>query len=331
MSITVLAFAPKLKNENIEISKPLDPEEKTTAPEAVKRAIYTNPPQEILDSLYLPGGDDIENSTYFDSPKFETFSPVIERLVEKGVDTSFINRIINDESTTFEDKFVKMNVTGYLKKPDYSSHYNDRSVSKSKEFHVENIELLEAAEEMYKVDAEAITSILWVETRHGGYTGNNKIVNVFLSTAMANEPEYIQMNLDELEKHHEKGSSEYIKLEKKIRSRAKRKSKWALEQLEALSQIEDKLPYSVTELEGSWAGAFGWSQFLPTSYKRWAVDGNEDGKIDLFDKADAIFSVANYLKAHGWTASKKKQRKAVYGYNHSNDYVHAVLKLKSMI
>jgi len=259
------------------------------------------------------------------------FAPVITKLNEADVDSSFIAQIINHPETKFNDKFVKINVTGYLKKPDYSSHYNKSSVQKSKTFLNNNIDILKAAEKKYGVPAEAITSILWVETRHGGYTGKNQLPSVFLSTALASENEYIKMNLDVLEKEHVKGTGEYNKLKKKILSRAKKKSQWAIEQLVAMSKINEKLPVPVTEIKGSWAGAFGWSQFLPSSYESWAVDGNGDGIVDLFDKEDAIFSVANYLKKHGWGKSKKAQRKAVYGYNHSNDYVDAVLKLAGKI
>ena len=56
---------------------------------------------------------------------------------------------------------------------------------------------------------------------------------------------------------------------------------------------------------GSYAGAMGLGQFMPSSYRKWAVDGDGDGKINLFDShADAIHSVANYLKDHGWAPGR---------------------------
>ena len=55
------------------------------------------------------------------------------------------------------------------------------------------------------------------------------------------------------------------------------------------------------DLKGSFAGAMGYGRFMPSSYKQYAVDFNGDGHINLWDPVDAIGSVANYFKAHGWT------------------------------
>lgn len=55
------------------------------------------------------------------------------------------------------------------------------------------------------------------------------------------------------------------------------------------------------ELRGSFAGAMGYGQFMPSSFKSYAVDFNGDGHINLWDPVDAIGSVANYFKAHGWS------------------------------
>ena len=54
------------------------------------------------------------------------------------------------------------------------------------------------------------------------------------------------------------------------------------------------------DLKGSFAGAMGYGQFMPSSYKQYAVDFNGDGHINLWDPVDAIGSVANYFKGHGW-------------------------------
>jgi membrane-bound lytic murein transglycosylase B len=65
-----------------------------------------------------------------------------------------------------------------------------------------------------------------------------------------------------------------------------------------MSEIEKKYNINFNDINGSWAGAFGIPQFLPSSFLKFAVDGNGDGVIDLFDMEDAIYSVGNYLCKH---------------------------------
>lgn len=259
--------------------------------------------------------------------KEDFFKPIIDKLLDRGVDSTFIYSLVNHESVKFNEKYVKINVTGYLKKADYSQNYSDYSVNKSRKFLDEHISILEKAELEYGVPKEVITSILWVETRTGSYLGNNHIPSVFLSTAMANQDEYIEMNIAMFRESYEEDSDELNEYIEKVKSRANKKTNWALGEIEALAKINEMLPISIFDLKGSWAGAFGMSQFLPSSYSRWAVDGNNDGSIDLFEVEDAIFSVANYLKTNGWGDENDLQRKAVFHYNNSNDYVDAVLKL----
>jgi membrane-bound lytic murein transglycosylase B len=271
------------------------------------------------------------SSSNIELTKVEIFKPVADTLIKMGVDSAFIYGLINDEHISFNEGFVKINVVGSGRKADYSSHYNDRAVSKSKEFLDENDAVLQLAENKYGVPKEVITAILYVETRHGNYLGSNNIVSVFLSTALASQPEYIEMNAQALKETYSDNSEALEKYLEKLTSRAEYKTGWALEQLQALEELNKVSPLPITEIEGSWAGAFGMSQFLPSSYISWAVDGNGDGEINLFDKEDAIFSVANYLSSNGWGTSLEKQKKAIWHYNHSSAYVNAVLKLSELI
>lgn len=72
-------------------------------------------------------------------------------------------------------------------------------------------------------------------------------------------------------------------------------------ELDAALEIADKSLASPEQLRGSWAGAMGQPQFLPSSYLAYAIDGDGDGKADIWgSEADALASIANYLKANGW-------------------------------
>ncbi len=258
--------------------------------------------------------------------KVKFFEPVVKNLLKSGVDTSFVFSIIANSKTHFDEKYIKINVSGFLKKSEYQT-VTWKALDKCHAFMRLNFETLTEAEIKYGVPKEVITSILWVETKLGSYLGSHHIPSVLLSTAMSNKPEFINLNIGILQNEFQGDSAELNQLEKKIYQRAKSKSEWALKELIALSKMSKSSPYSVQDLYGSWAGAFGMSQFLPSSYLRWGADGNNDSIINLFNTEDAIYSIGNYLKSNGWTDDPESQKKAVFHYNNSTAYVDGILKL----
>jgi len=258
------------------------------------------------------------------------FMPVVEELLKQGVDSNFIYRTLEHPNTTFNERYVRININNFASKPDYSHNWSSKSISKNVKFINQNSEILNLAELNFDVPKEIIASILFIETRHGEYLGNNNILSVYYSTALCNQNAFIAKNKESLKEGFEGTEEELIALNNKIEERSRKKSKWAIEQLKALAEIEKTSQLSIFDLEGSWAGAFGMSQFLPSSYLSWAVDGDNDGSINLFETTDAIFSVANYLKSNGWGFDKESQRKAVFHYNNSSAYVDAVFKLAEL-
>ena len=89
--------------------------------------------------------------------------------------------------------------------------------------------------------------------------------------------------------------------------------------LAAINEIETDYGRN---LNISSAGALGWMQFMPATWKAYGVDANKDGKKDPFNPVDAIFAAARYLKASG---GEKDLRRAIFAYNHANWYVDSVL------
>lgn len=271
----------------------------------------------------------------FDSVKIARFKPVVDKLIKKGADSSFVYRMILCGKTEYNPKYAKITVyrnpstmrdyTIESSSNKYSGTYNNSSLKSSAEFLESHLITLKKAEILYKVPPEVITSILWIETRQGVITGNNHVISVYLNLALADQSDIYEMNRASMLEKYTKFKNELSGLEKKLKERSLEKSSWAIDQLLALEKMNNNSPLNVFDLTGSWAGAFGMSQFIPTSYVSWAVDGNSDGKINLFDAEDAIFSVANYLKTNGWGDSVKEQRTAVFHYNRSNEYVDAVL------
>ena len=273
-------------------------------------------------SSYISGDYDL---------KIKFFTPVLKKLLKKGADSAFVFSLITDPNIKFNEKFVKINVTGYLKKTDYSKNYNWRSVRACKKFLRDNYEILNKADSIYKISKEVITAIIWVETKLGNITGDYNIASVFLSTAMADQQQFYNVNRNEIRSQFANDTNEVQKFEKKLHERTNKKVNWAIEEILALNKIYKKTTINIKNIDGSWAGAFGIPQFLPTSYLKYAQDGNNDGIIDLFNLEDAIYSIANYMKKAGWTDKLEDKRKAVFQYNNSDAYVDAILILTAKI
>lgn len=83
-------------------------------------------------------------------------------------------------------------------------------------------------------------------------------------------------------------------------------------QLLALMKIADKNHLDINDIRGSWAGAMGHFQFIPTTLAQYGVDGNSDGRIDIINSVgDAMFSAGNYLHQLGWNPNERIVRKVV--------------------
>ena len=89
--------------------------------------------------------------------------------------------------------------------------------------------------------------------------------------------------------------------------------------LAAINEIETDYGRN---LNVSSAGALGWMQFIPSSWRMYGVDANKDGKKDPYNPVDAIFAAARYLKAAGY---EKDVRRSVFAYNHADWYVDSVM------
>ncbi len=143
----------------------------------------------------------------------------------------------------------------------------DTRVVQGVEFWKENAETLARAAEHYGVEPSIIVAIIGVETRYGRFMGNHRVIDA-LTTLGFDYPPRGKFFASELEHFF------------------------------LLTREQQQDPLSLT---GSYAGAMGYGQFIPSSYRHYARDNDGDGLIDIWsNKSDAIGSVANYFKAHGW-------------------------------
>ena len=115
--------------------------------------------------------------------------------------------------------------------------------------------------------------------------------------------------------------------------KADQKAEWAYRELKAFLTYTAQHDIDTVSIKGSYAGALGIAQFMPSNILAYGQDGDGDGRIDLFNDADAIISIANYLKHYGWKPGLKRDQayKVVYHYNHSKYYVDAILKIADLL
>ncbi len=135
-------------------------------------------------------------------------------------------------------------------------------------FYRDNRALFDQVSRDTGVPAEIIVAIIGVETSYGRITGTYKVIDALATLAFYYPPR-----------------AEFFRGE-----------------LKRLLALDGRFPKPIEELTGSYAGAMGWGQFMPTSFANWARDGDGDGVVDLWaSKPDIVHSVANYFIAHGWT------------------------------
>lgn len=235
------------------------------------------------------------------------------RLIGEGLDKSYVSRVFQDERVEFMPKVVRK--IAYLKKErraDYSHFLRPEVVQRGRQYLRAYSQPLQQAEDTFGVAKEVIVAILTVETNLGEVTGRYPVFNVFASLAVMDTPEVIQA----------------LNLDPRLQARLERKAAWARRELRAFLIYCQQNRLDPFNLAGSWAGAFGYCQFLPSSLLRCGQDGDNDGQIDLYCHDDAIFSTAYYLHRAGFKNHQRRSwRRAVYQYNHSEAYVDTVLTL----
>ena len=130
------------------------------------------------------------------------------------------------------------------------------------------------AQKQFGVDAHIIAGILGVETQFGRNKGRVPTLDALVTLAF----DFPQ-----------------------VHPRADQRAAYFKQELAALLSLSEAQNKAVTSWRGSYAGALGFPQFMPSSWQKWAIDFDGDGKVDLMRSApDAIGSIARYLQGHGW-------------------------------
>ena len=185
----------------------------------------------------------------------------------------------------------------------------------------------ENAERRFGVPASVCAAIITVETHCGRNTGRSMILYRLARLAMAEEPQNLESNLRRCAPDGDPD------IEARVRQRARYLNATFYPEVRATFEIARRMGIDPLSIRGSGSGAFGYPQFLPTSYLQHGVDGNGDGRVSLYDPADAAASCAHYLAGHGWHGgiSFQEQRSVIWTYNHSDAYIDTVLTLARRI
>ena len=149
--------------------------------------------------------------------------------------------------------------------------YRDRfvtaaNVQRGAAFWQQNAPYLQRAQQQYGVPAEYIIGIMGVETRWGRILGKHRVIDALTTSAIVNQ----------------------------------RRSKFFFDELKNYMLMTRSERMDPLSPKGSFAGAMGYGQFMPSSFHGYAVDFDGDGVRDLWNPHDAIGSVANYFAKHGW-------------------------------
>lgn len=235
-------------------------------PAPITPAPGTNPLPEPLPQMKLP-----EARAAF----------VADTASRYGVDPAYIRSVLDKVS-------VRDSIVAAMSRPAEAKPWRDyrpifisaQRISGGKAFLAEHRDALTRVETATGVPAEIIVSIIGVETSYGGNTGSYPVVEALYTLAFAYPRTGDPAKAD----------------------RENRREAFFRGELAQLFALGKETGLDITTLKGSYAGAMGWGQFMPSSYREFAVDGDGDGKRDLFSSTDDVFaSIANYfVKKGGW-------------------------------
>ena len=219
----------------------------------------------LLNSTLLLAAD-TTGGNYAERPEGKR---LIDELVAEGLDREHVTSLLAGAKR--QQKILDA-IARPAEKTLTWAQYRKIFVQKSRfeqgeKFRAEHRATLIKAEQELGVDREIILAILGIETRYGRQRGGYRVIDALSTLAFDYPP----------------------------------RSTFFTGQLKELFRLEQKAHIDAATITGSYAGAMGYPQFIPSSYLNFAVDFDQDGKTDLVDDpVDAIGSVANYFSEHGW-------------------------------
>lgn len=234
-------------------------------------------------------------SDYSNHPQAKAF--VDKMVTEHGFKRAYVQQLING---AVRKQSILDAISRPAEKTKTWGQYRKIFVTKTrtrqgKEFMQKHAKTLARAERDFGVPAEVISSIIGVETRYGRNTGSYRVLDS-LATLGFDYP---------------------------------KRGKFFTRELEEYLLLVREQKFDPTQIKGSYAGAMGYGQFISSSYRHYAIDFDGDGVADIINNpVDAIGSVANYFKAHGWQPGEPVTYTAMVTADHNADIANQKLKPK---
>lgn len=222
----------------------------------------------------------------------EAFPSCLAGLQARARSEGLSEEMIN--STIANLKFVPRVIELDQQQPEFSQTFDNYFSKRATEWRVnegrrllkKHSVLLNQLAKEYGVPPQYILSFWGLETNYGSYKGKMSVLNSLATLAC--EP--------------------------------RRSNYFTIELMQAL-KLKEKYQFDDDTMVGSWAGAMGHTQFMPSAYAKYAVDGDGDGKADLWNSTtDALTSAANFLQHLGWQRNERWGREVLlpkdFSYSH---------------
>jgi membrane-bound lytic murein transglycosylase B len=267
------------------------------------------------------------------------WTPLVERLAADGFERPMVEALFARPEVLFEPGAMAGKLKALIRSRAASADAPSASlrtavrrgylqsgiISRARSYLQDNRTVLNEVSAHYGVPREIVVSILLIETHLGRNTGNSRVFNRLASMARCTDLEAVRPHLNPALLTAD--NEEYA------RRRCREKADWAYEELKALLRYAERDGADPLDIRGSIYGAIGMCQFMPTNVFTYGVDADQDGRIDPFAKPDALHSIANYLRGHGWRQGldRQGQHRVIFGYNHSTVYANTVLAVADKI
>ncbi len=266
------------------------------------------------------------------------WNPLIDQLVADGFEREYVEGVFNIAGPEFSPEIMarKMNVLlntkmstkrpGPRKTPKAMERYlNPILIAGAYAFYREHSGEFSTIEKKYGVPGTVLTALMLVETKLGNQVGKHNGVTILSNMAAAKDFDLIR--------GHIKPQDISDDMMEWLVKRTMQKANWGYVELKSLLTYARDNGHSAQDIPSSMYGAIGFCQFIPSSAVHYGVDGSGDGKVDLFEMTDALHSMANFVKQHGWKSglTREAELKVIYRYNHSESYALTIMAVADKI